>query len=218
MDGFADTAVGVGASASGGKEPLGMGLALLMDELAHGILVTGLDGRLLHANQAARHELARRRVLHLQGSLVQTRNPEDGRVVQDALAKIADGKRSLITLSGAHDAPLTIAVLPLQPEAATHLPRAAMMFARASVCESLMLCFFARSHGLTPTEESVLGILCQGYSAPQVAVHLKVAVSTVRSHVRSLCAKTRSSGVRELVNRVAVLPPVAPAFWREPMH
>jgi len=35
-------------------------------------------------------------------------------------------------------------------------------------------------------------------------------VSTIRSHVRSLCAKTGSSGVRELVNRVAVLPPVAP--------
>jgi len=33
----------------------------------------------------------------------------------------------------------------------------------------------------------------------------------VRSHVRSLCAKTASSGVRELVNRVAILPPVAPS-------
>ena len=63
---------------------------------------------------------------------------------------------------------------------------------------------------LTATEEQVLGILCQGYSAPQAARQLKVAVSTVRSHVRSLCAKTRSNGVRELVSRVAVLPPVAP--------
>jgi DNA-binding CsgD family transcriptional regulator len=92
------------------------------------------------------------------------------------------------------------------------------MFARASVCESLMLCFFARSYGLTVTEEHVLGILCQGYSAPEVAEQLKVAVSTVRSHVRSLCAKTRSSGVRELVNRVAVLPPVAPTLRREVIH
>jgi DNA-binding CsgD family transcriptional regulator len=40
----------------------------------------------------------------------------------------------------------------------------------------------------------------------------------VRSHVRSLCAKTRSSGVRELVNRVAVLPPVAPSLHHELMH
>ena len=81
-----------------------------------------------------------------------------------------------------------------------------------------MLGFFARSHGLTATEEHVLGILCQGHSAPDIAVQMKVAVSTVRSHVRSLCAKTRSSGVRELVNRVAVLPPVAPALRHERMH
>ena len=64
----------------------------------------------------------------------------------------------------------------------------------------------------------MLGILCQGFSAPQVAAKLNVAVSTVRSHVRSLCAKTRSSGVRELVNRVAVLPPVAPTLRHEVMH
>ena len=218
MDGFANTSIVGGTPAAGGKDLLGTGLALLMDELAHGVLVTGLEGQLLHANQAARHELARRRVLHAQGAQVQARNPDDGRILQDALAKIAEGKRSLITLTGTQGAPLTIAVLPLQQDAVAQPPRAALMFARASVCESLMLCFFARSHGLTATEESVLGILCQGYSAPQVALQLKVAVSTVRSHVRSLCAKTRSSGVRELVNRVAVLPPVAPAFWREPMH
>ena len=70
----------------------------------------------------------------------------------------------------------------------------------------------------TATEEQVLGILCQGFSAPQIAAQMKVAVSTVRSHVRSLCIKTRSSGVRELVSRIAVLPPVAPPFWHEPMH
>jgi DNA-binding CsgD family transcriptional regulator len=47
---------------------------------------------------------------------------------------------------------------------------------------------------------------------------LNVAVSTVRSHVRSICAKTRTSSVRELVQRVAILPPVAPAFPHEAVH
>jgi DNA-binding CsgD family transcriptional regulator len=81
-----------------------------------------------------------------------------------------------------------------------------------------MLCFFARNHGLTAMEEQVLGLLAQGYSAPEAARQLDVAVSTVRSHVRSLCAKTSAGSVRELVNRVALLPPVAPAFLHEPMH
>jgi DNA-binding CsgD family transcriptional regulator len=197
---------------------LGAGLGLLMDELAHGVLVATLEGRLLHANQAARHELARRRVLGARNNVLQPCTPEGGKTLQDALTRVGEGKRCLIELTAAEGPGLTLAVLPIKTEAPHHTPRAALLFSRASVCESLMLCFFARSHGLTATEEHVLRILCQGFSAPQVAQQLKVAVSTVRSHVRSLCAKTRTSGVRELVNRVAVLPPVAPAFWHEPMH
>jgi len=200
------------------KASLNSGLAMVMDELAYGVVVATLEAQVLHANQAARHELARRRVLVAHRSVLQARTPEDSRILGDSLAKAGDGKRSLISLSAAEGPKLTVAVVPLRPEIRTLPPKVALIFARASVCESLMLCFFARSHGLTTTEEHVLGILCQGYSAPQIALQMKVAVSTIRSHVRSLCAKTRSSGVRELVNRVAVLPPVAPAFWHEPMH
>lgn len=209
---------------SGGNAPrdgtigAGSGLALLMDELAYGVLVTSLDHQVLHANQAARNELSRRRVLGVRDQLLHTCMPEDGKTLQEALAKVAQGKRSLIALSAEGGFTLTMAVLPLKADDPSARVRAAFMFSRASVCDSLMLCFFARSHSLTATEENVLGILCQGYSAPQVAAQLKVAVSTVRSHVRSLCAKTRSSGVRELVNRVAVLPPVAPTLRNEVMH
>lgn len=199
-------------------EGLGDGLALLMDELAHGVMVISLDGRLLHANQAARHELARRGVPGSGGRLLSGLASHEARALQDALAKVADGKRSLLTLSLGEGAALSVAVLPLKEPELGRPGKAALVFARASVCESLMLCFFARSHGLTNTEEHVLGILCQGYSAPEIATQMNVAVSTVRSHVRSLCAKTRSSGVRELVKRVAVLPPVAPALWKEPLH
>lgn len=199
-------------------EGLGDGLSLLMDELAHGVLVVSLEGRLLHANQAARHELARRRVLGAGERLLTGLSGHDARALHDALANVADGKRCLLSLFVGQGPALTVAVLPLKEQELSRPSKAALVFARASVCESLMLCFFARSHGLTNTEEQVLGILCQGYSAPEIATQMNVAVSTVRSHVRALCAKTRSSGVRELVKRVAVLPPVAPALWKEPLH
>jgi DNA-binding CsgD family transcriptional regulator len=207
-----------GNSPRDGMNGAGSGLALLMDELAYGVLVTSLDNQVLHANQAARHELGRRRVLGVRNQQLYSCSPEHGKTLQEAVVKAAQGKRSLITLAAADGFNLTMAVIPLKGDQPAERGRAAFMFARASVCESLMLCFFARSYGLTVTEEHVLGILCQGYSAPEVAAQLKVAVSTVRSHVRSLCAKTRSSGVRELVNRVAVLPPVAPILQNEVMH
>jgi len=218
MDMLAETTGPDAALIGEGETTLGSGLALVMDELAHGVIVTTLEGRMLHANQAARHELARRRVLGTQQAMLQAFTPDGSKLLQEALAKVADGKRSLIELTAQDGPGLALAVLPLKTDIPGGTPKAALLFARASVCDSLMLCFFARSHGLTATEEQVLGILCQGFSAPEVAVQLKVAVSTIRSHVRSLCAKTRSSGVRELVSRIAVLPPVAPALWREPMH
>ena len=218
MDMLANSGIPASALPAEGDAGLGWGLALLMDELAHGVLVTTVEGRLLHANQAARHELGRRRALSIRDDILQPCMTDSARTLLDALARAAEGKRSLIELAAAEGPGLTLAVLPLKSEAPAGPARAALLFARASVSDSLMLCFFARNHGLTATEEHVLGILCQGFSAPQAAQQLKVAVSTVRSHVRSLCAKTRSSGVRELVNRVAVLPPVAPPFWHEPMH
>jgi DNA-binding CsgD family transcriptional regulator len=202
--------------AADGDTSLGCSLALLMDELVHGVLIATVGGRLLHANQAAQHELGRGRVLAARRGVLHTCTPEDGKVLQDTLAKVAEGKRSLIELTAAGGAVVRLAVLPLKAE--TGPPNAALLFARESVCDALMLRFFAQSHALTATEEHVLGILCQGFSAPQIAAQMAVAVSTIRSHVRSLCAKTHSSGVRQLVNRVAVLPPVAPPFWVRSVH
>ncbi len=218
MDLLADRGIqGSGSLADVGGS-LGPALALLVDELAHGVLITTLDGRLLHANQAARHELARRRVLLARQDMLQGCTPYNARILCDALARVAAGKRSLIEFVPTDGLPLAATAVPLKMQGLGRPPRAALLFARAMVCDSLTLCFFARSHGLTPAEEQVLGIVCQGHSAPQIAKQLHVAVSTVRSHVRSVCAKTRAAGVRELVSRIAVLPPVAPPFWHEPMH
>jgi len=197
---------------------LAAGLAHLMDEMAYGILVMSRRAEVLHANQAARQELETRRLLEMRTRKLHAIAPDHGRTLDKALAKACEGKRSLITLTTSAGATLSLAVLPLGLNDETGGSKVGVLLARSSICESLMLCFFARNHGLTHTEEQVLGILCQGYSAPEIASQLKVAVSTIRSHVRSLCLKTRSSGVRELVNQIAVLPPVASALGREPLH
>jgi len=216
----------MGLQAQAGFSAGGMGdprrgqapLDLVLDELAYGVAVATPIGELLHANQAARHELVRQRTLLVEGGRLKAQLPSDLQVLQEALHKAGDGKRSLVQLGAGDDSRLSVAVVPVRRTSETGRPNAALLFSRASVCESLMLCFFARSNALTTAEEHVLSILCQGYSAPEVARQLHVAVSTVRSHVRSLCAKTRSSGVRELVSRVAMLPPVAPAFLQDPRH
>jgi DNA-binding CsgD family transcriptional regulator len=189
---------------------LASGLSLLVDEIAHGALVVTAEGRLLHANRAARRELERARVLGTRQHQLQACTGQGDRVLKEAFAKAALGKRSLIEMDATSGPRLAVAVMPLKTPAPDGPQIVGLLFARGTVCDPLMLCFFARSCGLTPAEEQVLGILCEGHSAPEIAGQLKVAVSTVRSHIRSLCAKTRSNGVRELVSRIAMLPPVAP--------
>jgi DNA-binding CsgD family transcriptional regulator len=201
-------------------ERVGHGLVALLDELAHGMLVIGFEGRLLHANQAALREIGSARVLIVRDRELQAVEDADSKVLHLALAAAKLGKRNLITLGKpAASTALALTVLPLKPDSASaRATCAALVFARALLCDPLMLSSFSRKHCLTGAEEHVLGLLCQGHSAPDIAAQLKVAVSTVRSHVRSVCAKTSSNGVRELVNRVAVLPPLAPAVWGRPLH
>lgn len=216
-----DAAAGPGTQANFARErhdALANGLALLMEELAHGVIVATLRGDLLHANQAARLELTRREVLGLHEGRIHIVDSRQERELTQALAKAESGRRSLISLRCRPKGRMSVAVVPLRAEKAGTPPPVALILSRASVCDPLMLCFYARTHSLTPAEEQVLAVLCQGYSTPQAAVQLNVAVSTIRSHVRSLCAKTQAHGVRELVGQVAVLPPLGAARLVDPLH
>src|SRR4051794_22690879 len=217
MDSYFDGSRGAPVLASASEAP-GHGLASIMDELAHGVLLASGKGQLLHANQAARHELARRRVLSVHDGHLHTTDVAQARILTQALFKAESGLRSLIALRSPGRQRVSIAIVPLRPERPLQSASVALVFSRAAVCDAVMLCFFARTHGLTPCEEQVLGILCQGYSAPQIAVQLRVAVSTIRSHVRSMCAKTHSNGVRALLGQVAVLPPIGAAPLHAPLH
>ena len=205
--GFADPVLLLGHP--GHPDPGADVLSVLIDALAHGVVVVNERAQLIHTNQAARTELKRRRMLEQVGGEIHAITPADGKTLQGALVKAVAGKRSLVKVSGG-GLSLMLAVVPLQRDPSAWQTRIALFFSRTDVCDSGMFGFFSRSYGLTQTEEQVLVILCRGLSTPEIAVQMNVAVSTVRSHVRSLCAKTGSSGVRELVNHVAALPPVAP--------
>ena len=69
---------------------------------------------------------------------------------------------------------------------------------------------YARSQGLTAAEMSVLKDLCNGMKPKEIARQQGVAISTVRSHICSIRAKTRTGSIRDLVSSVSVLPPITP--------
>ncbi len=197
-------------------------IACALDELASGVMIIDADGRILHSNLAARSVLSRGDCVAVDDGMLSAIHVSDARALADALAKATQGKRSMIALGTLSRT--TVAVVPLarhlRPSGTggatdTSAPagplRFALMFSRLGVCESLMLSFFSRAHQLTACEETILGLMCTGLTAPEMAAQLKVAQSTVRTHVRSICAKTHSHSIREVVKRLAVLPPLMAA-------
>ena len=184
-------------------------LGLLVDELAHGVMIVNVQGWILHANRAALGALQRGVGLATtHGGLKLTSVADQNRLTL-ALTKAAGGQRSLVRLSDTGGS-TNLAVVPLNRQTSGPCDRIALLFSREDSCEPSLFASFAHSHRLTRTEEQVLQLLCRCHSAPEIATQMKVAVSTIRSHVRSLCAKTATHGVRQLINLVTALPPLAP--------
>jgi DNA-binding CsgD family transcriptional regulator len=71
---------------------------------------------------------------------------------------------------------------------------------------------FVRSVNLTPAETRVLELLCSGVRPTAIARQQNVAVSTVRTQIGSIRAKTGAASISELVRQVAVLPPLVGAL------
>jgi DNA-binding CsgD family transcriptional regulator len=80
---------------------------------------------------------------------------------------------------------------------------------RKNVCEGSSLWAYGRILGLTAGELKVLDYLAQGQDPKVVAKSLKISVSTVRTHIRSIFGKTASTNMRDLMMKIAKLPPVS---------
>ena len=202
-------------------------LVNVLDEIACGVIVLDAQGHLVHHNLAGQMVLHKAQCLHVAQGIVTAVQEQDSAPLQQALAKALDGKRSMLTMG--KPVQTAVAVVPLDRHAVPHFehgvnqaslaspngPQAsakiALIFSRTGMCEALMMSFFARSYHLTRSEEQILGMLCVGLTAPEMAQQLHVGEATVRTHIRNICAKTDSNGIREVVKRLALLPPLMAA-------
>jgi DNA-binding CsgD family transcriptional regulator len=203
------SSIGIRMDGRGSLSRDAFALAQIFDELAHGVVVTAADGRVISANAAAIEKLREQRALLLRDGVLCGVDAKHTARLSQALRNARDGKRTLITLGSHGPAHLTVLAMPVQRSSpAGTVDCVALFLSRGSVCENLMLSSFARANRLTYTEVEVLAMLCQDLTGPQIAAKLNIQVSTVRTHIRNLCSKTRSSSVRALVSKVAMLPPL----------
>lgn len=183
----------------------------MLDEIDYALVLVSGDGALRYANQLGLHELTAAGPLHFTNGFVRTRLATEQAALQRALGDAVRGLRRLITLGTAGTSE-PLSVIPVPAEQDGDAPLALLVFGRKPARESLTIDFYARHHGLTGAETQVLKGLCAGLPPKEIAQRGAVAISTVRSHICSIRLKTQTSSIRDLVNRVASLPPITPAM------
>lgn len=181
----------------------------VLEEIDYGLILVSPGGTLQHANHLARHELARNRYLGVEAGTIACQTPQQTEELLRSVRSAAQGRRQMVTLrNGPHALPIACVPLshPQEGESASVL----LMLARQSGTQNLAITFFARTYGLSPAEQSVLRLLCDGLDVQEIAQINSVSENTVRTQVRSLRDKTGINSMRLLVQRVAALPPVVP--------
>ena len=190
--------------------------ALAFDEIDYGILLVDGQAQVLHINHAARNELDASHPLQLQGQTLHALCEHDTQPLRAALADATRrGLRRLLAL-GDGGQRVRVTVVPL-PALVPGQPAATMlMLGRRQMCEQLSVQAYARSQGLTPAETRVLEALCADLPPIRIAERQGVAVSTVRTQIGSIRVKTGAVSIRDLVGRVARLPPMVKALRGRP--
>ena len=196
-----------------GRDPAAW-LTRMLDEIDYGMLLVTADAQVTYLNHAARLELDGHHPLQLSEHRLGAHSPPDVAPLYEALAGAQRGLRKLLTL-GAGVQRVSISVVPLPDTAVQGGSPGALtllVLGKRQVCEQLSVRGYARSQNLTPAETRVLEGLCGGVQPSAIAAQAGVAVSTVRTQIGSIRAKTGASSIRELVRQVAVLPPLVGAL------
>lgn len=197
-----------GGAAADAQHAVRRWLAVSLDEVDYGIVLVMLDGTVLYANHTARIQLDDPLGLRLDQGRVCGLHPSDSDKLHDAMrAASHQGLRRLLCL-GHGERMVSVSVIPLSHRHGDDTAPVLLMLGKQQVCEPLSAHWYGVSHGLTVAERSVLERLLEGLDPNDIAGAHQVAVSTVRSQVAALRAKTANGSIMDLVRKLAMLPPV----------
>ncbi len=187
-------------------------LARMWDEVDYGALLLSPKAQLLYANHVARYELANGMGLRLTPDGVCSHQDEQHGKWLAALASASLGERCMLTLGDG----LVFSLSPLRgspydDDNSDGPPRVIAIMGKRKPVEELSLRMYARMLRLTHAETSVLIAACEGHNAAELAEKLHVQESTINSHLKQLRNKAGVRTMRELMLKVAGLPPIVPA-------
>jgi DNA-binding CsgD family transcriptional regulator len=186
-------------------------LARMWDEVDYGALLLSPKAQLLYANHVARYELANGMALRLTPDGVCAQDAEHDHRWMSGLAAASLGERCMLTVGDG----LILSLSPLRgspyDDDGEGPPRVIAIMGKRKPVEELSLRMFARMLHLTPAETTVLIAACEGHNAAELAERLSVQESTINTHLKQLRHKAGVRTMRELMLKVAGLPPIVPA-------
>ena len=182
-------------------------LTRMLDLVDYPMLTMADDTCVLFANQMATVELEAGHPLGLQDRCLFARSVRDGQILRAAInAALQRGVQSMLALGESQDRRVSVAVVPLREPGEP--PAALLLLGKQHVCEELSADAYARAHALTTAETRVLKKLCAGGKPGDIARALGVKLSTVRTQIGCIRAKTGARDIGGIVGQLASLPPL----------
>lgn len=194
-------------------------LGATLDAIAIGVLLVDADGRVLHANVAARSMLQHGDPIGMSGGRL---SAVDAAATSRLLAAVADaaaaeagiGDSGLgVPLASALTSLHVAHVLPVSrgDVRSRLMPRAvaAIFVSSADGAPPMKLGPVAEAFGLTPAEARLLDRLVRGETLEEAAAALNVAKTTSRTHMARILTKT---GTRRQANLLALVHRLVPSL------
>lgn len=182
-----------------------------LDEMGHGLVLVNAAQQVSYSNHLARRELALGRWLSLRGQVLVAHTQEMQVRLRLGVATALRGQRRLLSLVRDSHV-LWLACIPLRGDGHGEPEQVLLSLSREPRQDNLSVQMYARQHGLSHSEEAVLCALYEGLEVAAIARKNGVAISTVRSQVKSLRQKTGVASVQMLLHLLNRLPTMLPVL------
>ena len=188
-------------------EPL---LAVALDLLRMSVIVTDCAAQIVYVNCHARTLLDERRLLRVCAGKLSAANPKSALQIRQAIRRctLSEPTPALplgisVALLRTDEPSVPAWVLPMPQTSEGGDLRRAAIFIRNTV-DLFSEDMFASIYGATIAELRVLKPLLRGMSVYEVSAALKLSRNTVRTHLKSLFAKTGTTRQSELLRLAAL--------------
>lgn len=186
----------------------------VLDTLPVGVIIMNPQGRVDYANAAARDVFALNDGIELADEKLIYSRCRDQDAVAAALLTVGDigGHQAVRLERPSGMSAFQLLVTRLSASGASTLPnllaqpRLALFISNPDEPLETSAQLLQRLFGLTPTEGRVLERIVAGRSPEEVAADLGVGLTTVRSHLKALFAKTGANKQSDLIQKVLLSP------------